>query len=536
MTAFGIDLGTTNSCIAYVDDDTGRPVVVRNTIGKETTPSVVYFEKPGSVVIGDAARNSALLAPHLVAERIKREMGRPDVTFTYHGDPRTPETISAFILRELVRSAETQLGEPVRDVVITVPAYFGVREREATRKAGRIAGLTVLDVLDEPIAAALSYQARRPSAGVRHVLVYDLGGGTFDTTVIRLEEADVHAVCTGGDLRLGGSDWDERVTRFMLEAFTEQCPGLDPTADEQFMHDLAGGAEQLKMELSSALSWTRNLRFGGATVEVKLTRGQLEELTADLLERTLEITERTVEEARRKKVTTIDEVILVGGMTKMPAVRERLRERLGLDARRHEPELAVAKGAALFARVRQASQAADGRPEELADQLGISTSEAEAMTRRSVTTVVPRGFGMRVVDQNDPVFATDPGRARMYVVHLLPANTPLPADSGPVTFATGMDNQPMVEVEVWEQKEGTSSEEVSENDLVARGKLRVPPRLPARSPISISFAMNETGKLAVHAEEPSSGNELNLELQIGGMDEAAVSAAQTAVARHDVSS
>jgi molecular chaperone DnaK len=535
MTAFGIDLGTTNSCIAYVDD-TGRPVVVKNTIGKETTPSVVYFEKPGSVVVGDSARNSALLAPHLVAERIKREMGRPDVTLTYHGEPRTPETISAFILRELAQSAATQLGEPVRDVVITVPAYFGVRERDATRKAGRIAGLTVLDVLDEPVAAALSYQARRPSGGVRHVLVYDLGGGTFDTTVIRLAGDDVQVVCTGGDLRLGGSDWDERVVRFMLDAFTEQCPRLDPTADEQFMHDLAGGAEQLKIDLSSALSWTRHLRFGGAAAEVRMTRGQLEELTADLLERTLEITEKTLEEARRKKVTTIDEVILVGGMTKMPAVRERLRERLGLDARRHEPELSVAKGAALFALVRQARKVPGGRPEEIADQLGITTSEAAAMARRSVTTVVPRGFGVRVVDQNDPVFATNPGKARMYIIHLLPANAPLPTDSGVVAFATGIDNQPMVEIEVWEQKDGTSSDEVSENALVARGRLRALPRLPAQSPINVSFAMNETGKLTVHAEEPSSGNVLDLELQIGGMDEAAVSAAQTAVARHNVSS
>ncbi|MDN3353861.1 Hsp70 family protein [Actinomadura sp. DC4] len=535
MTAFGIDLGSTNSCIAYVDD-TGHPVVARNAIGRETTPSVVYFEKPGSVVVGGAARNSALLAPHLVAERIKREMGREDVAFTYHGEARTPETISAFILRELAQSAGRQTGEPVRDVVITVPAYFGVREREATRKAGRIAGLNVLDVLDEPIAAALSYQSRRPSGGVRHVLVYDLGGGTFDTTVIRLEGDDIRAVCTGGDLRLGGADWDERVVRYMLEAFTRQCPGLDPTADEQFMHDLAIGAEVVKMELSSALAWTRHLRFGGATAEVEMTRATLEELTADLLERTLDITEKTVGEARRRKVETIDEVILVGGMTKMPVVRERLRERLGLEARRHEPELAVAKGAALFALVRQASREPGGGPEEIADRLGISASEAAVMTRRSVTTVVPRGFGVRVADQNDPLFATDPGRARTYVIHLLPANTPLPADSGAVSFATSIDNQPMAEVEVWEQKEGTSSDEVSDNACVARGRLRLPPRLPALSRLDVSFAVDETGRLTVHAEEPMSGNELDLELQIGGMDEAAVSAARTAVARHDVSS
>ncbi len=535
MTAFGIDLGTTNSCIAYVDD-TGHPVVIKNTIGGETTPSAVYFEKPGRVMVGEPARNSALLAPHLVAERVKREMGRPGVTFTYNGEPYTPETISAFVLRELVQSAERELREPVRDVVITVPAYFGVAERDATRKAGVIAGLNVLNVLDEPVAAALSYQSRRRSSRVRHVLVYDLGGGTFDTTVIRLDGDDVQVICTGGDLRLGGTDWDERVIRFMLDAFAEQCPGLDPTADEQFMHNVALDAEQLKMELSSALSWSRNLRFGGGAAEVRMTRARLEELTADLLERTLTITEATLAEARRKKVATIDEVILVGGMTKMPVVRERLRERFALEARRHEPELAVAKGAALFALVRQVSEAPEERPEEIADRLGISAADAEAMASRSVTTVVPRGFGVRVADHNDPLLATDPARVRMFVVHLLPANTPLPADSGVVTLTTAIDNQPMVEIEVWEAKEGTSSEEVSDNNRVAYGRLRALPRLPARSPLRVSFAMSETGTLSVHAEEPSSGNELDFELQIGGMDEAAVSAARTAVARHDVSS
>ncbi|MCA1673510.1 MAG: Hsp70 family protein, partial [Actinobacteria bacterium] len=187
-TAFGIDLGTTHSCIAYVEEMSGRPVVVPSAIGEDTTPSVVYFEGRDQVIVGNAAKRSAVLAPYLTAQLIKREMGRPDFVAEYHGKRYTPEKVSALILRELVRATEEHTALAVREVVITVPAYFGIAEREATRKAGEIAGLTVLDVLAEPVAAALHYQALHsedPPAGqgTRHLLVCDLGGGTFDTTV-----------------------------------------------------------------------------------------------------------------------------------------------------------------------------------------------------------------------------------------------------------------------------------------------------------------------------------------------------------------
>src|SRR6516165_7639317 len=181
MATYGIDLGTTNSCLAYVDD-TGRPVVLKSAVGEDTTPSVVYFESPDNVVVGRQAKDSAVLAPDLVVELVKRQMGE-DVHYSFYGQDHTPESISALILRELANAAQQQTGEEVRDVVITVPAYFGLLEREATRKAGQIAGLNVLDVLAEPVAAALNYQVLdQDQAGVRHIFVYDLGGGTFDTT------------------------------------------------------------------------------------------------------------------------------------------------------------------------------------------------------------------------------------------------------------------------------------------------------------------------------------------------------------------
>jgi molecular chaperone DnaK len=528
-TAFGIDLGTTNSSIAFVDE-TERPTVVENALGEATTPSVVYFDEPGSVVVGRPAKAAAVLAPHLVAQLVKRGMGHADGNRTYHGQVYEPETISAFVLQDLARSAAARTGDEVLDVVITVPAYFGVAERDATLKAGRIAELNVLSVLDEPVAAALAYQARRPAEGVRHLLVYDLGGGTFDTTVIRVDGDEFRVVCTDGDLRLGGVDWDARIREFMLETFTARHPRLDPTADERLMNDVATGAEQLKMELSATRSGSRNIRFGGEVAEVVLTRDNLEELTADLLDRTLTITERTIEAARRKGVPVIDEAILVGGMTRMAAIPERLRERFGIEARRHDPDLAVVKGAALEAsRLSAAGTRAAG--DRGAPATGISSAPSQ-----KVATVVPRGFGIKVIDEHDPIFATKPHLARQFITHLLPANTPLPADSGPVAFMTGASNQPFVEVEVWEQKGGAYSEEVADNAIVGRGRLRVPPKLPMRSLIHVTFTMAETGTLTVSAREPTSGNELNLELQIGGMDETAVDAARTAVAQHRMSS
>jgi molecular chaperone DnaK (HSP70) len=543
MTTYGIDLGTTYSCIAYVDD-TGRAVVTKNAVGEDTTPSVVYFESEHNVVVGRAAKNSAMLNPELVVELIKRQIGQGDAHREFHGESHTPESISALILRELARNAEEDTGEPVKDVVITVPAYFGVLERDATRKAGQIAGLNVLDVLAEPVAAALHYEALTEDAGVRHLLVYDLGGGTFDTTVIRLEGGDVQVVCTDGDHHLGGADWDSKIIEFLLNGFTDQHPDLDPGGDEQFVQDLAISAEQLKKELSSTQSRRHNMRFDGSVVQLELTRDGLEELTSELLDRTMEITERTIATARDKGVTRFDDVLLVGGMTRMPAVARTLKERFGLDARQHDPDLAVAKGAALFALVQRVKadmggedgEAGSGETaQEVADQLGISVEQVESMAAKRVATVVPRAFGLKIVDSRDPVFKTDPGRARELVAHLLTANTELPADTGPQTFYTVADNQDSVQLEVWEQAGSVASEELEHNTHIGDGMLTQLPSRPAGAPFEVTFFMNETGLLTVHGREGGSGREVRFEIQIGGLEEAEVRKATSAVARYEVS-
>ena len=535
---FGIDLGTTHSYIAYIGD-AGRPVIIKSALGDDDTPSVVYFETPRNVIVGRAAKNAALLAPDLVVQLVKRDMGR-EREYLFHGERHTPESISALILRELARTAEEHTGRSVRDVVITVPAYFAVAEREATRRAGQIAGLNVLDVLPEPVAAALNYQSADDGAPAeaRHILVCDLGGGTFDTTVIRLDGDDITVVCTDGSDRIGGADWDTAISDYLISQFEAQHPGIKPRDDPQFMQDVLISAEQLKKDLSQARSRRHVMRFGGAVARVEFTRDQMDELTTGLLERIVEVTRRTIATARARGVAQLDNVLLVGGMTRTPAVARILKDRLGLEARPHEPDLAVAKGAALFALMRSARRE-DGQPGDLtgvAAQTGLTVAEVEKIASKRVATVVPRGFGVKGIDGRDPLAVTDPAAARQIVIHLLRANTPLPADTGPYTFHTAIDNQRMVSIEVWEQIGPLESEDPAENRRIGEGLLKyIPARLPARTPIEVTFLMSETGLLSVHATGPGSGAELRFDLQIGDLDQAGVEKARESVARYQVS-
>jgi molecular chaperone DnaK (HSP70) len=427
----------------------------------------------------------------------------------------------------------------VHDVVITVPAYFGLLEREATRKAGQIAGLNVLDVLPEPVAAALDYQALGKDSEARSILVYDLGGGTFDTTVIRIDGDDVHVICTAGDHKLGGADWDSKIIDFLLRGFTEQYPQLDPGGDEQFMQELASSAEQLKKALSAKMSYPYNVRFDGSVVRLELTREHFEEITSELLDRTMDITEQAIATAREKGIDHFDDVLLVGGMTIMPAVTRTLRERFGLEPRLHDPHLAVARGAALYAVIKKINVImSDGggsdAVRETADQLNLTEEQVTDLGDMKVATVVPRAFGLKVVDRADPLYKIDPSRARSRITHLLAANTPLPADTGPQGFATVAENQRTVQLEVWEQAGAVASEQPEHNKLIGKGRLEDLPPGPAGMPFEVVFHMTETGLLQVHAREERSKREVRFVIQIGGLDEAEVQEATAMVARYEV--
>jgi molecular chaperone DnaK len=536
VTAYGIDLGTTYSCIAYVDDS-GRPTVVKSVLGEDTIPSVVYFESRDGVVVGRAARDEALLHPDLVASLIKRQMGRA-VELGFHGLRYTPEAISALILKELARSAELQTGEPVRDVVITHPAYFGIAEREATRQAGEIAGLRVLNLVPEPVAAALHYEAIE-GPGARTILVCDLGGGTFDTTVIRLQSGAVTVVCTDGDHYLGGVDWDDKVSDFLVERFVAAHPDRDPSGDEEFLQQLATDAEQLKKDLTSVESRRRSVRFEGAAEQVEVTRKGFEELTSELLRQAMEITRRTIETARRRGVEGFDEVLLVGGATRMPAVARELEARFGFKPRLHDPDLAVAKGAARYALIesvkeRLAEDGGAGAPlgeaaEEVATQLGVSRETVERLAAKTVTTVAPRAFGVEVHDPRDAT----PGRT--WVDHLLHANDPLPRRVAGQRYYTVKENQEAVRFPIWEQAGALESRSLEHNTKIGEGAITNLPPLPEGSPLEVTFDMDEMGALRVHAIEPSSHRDVRIELKIGGLDSGRIDEARKLVSSLRVS-
>jgi len=543
MPTYGIDLGTTYSCIAYIDDS-GRPAVVKNLLGEDTTPSVVLFESADNVVVGRDAKNAAKLSPDLVASLIKRQMG-VEVELTFHGQVHTPETISAFILRDLARAAAEQTGEPVRDVVITVPAYFGVAEREATRNAGKIAGLNVLNLVPEPVAAALHYEAM--SAGPdRTILVFDLGGGTFDTTVIRLDGKDIHVVCTDGDHHLGGADWDAKIVDYLLEHFLAENPESDADDSEDFMQELTTAAEDLKKGLSTRQSRPHPMRFGGDTARAELSRETFERRTSELLDRTVDITKRTIETAKARGIERFDDVLLVGGATRMPAVGAALREEFGFEPRLHDPDLAVAKGAALFALIESVKvrlpedDTATGQPgavheqalEEVADQLGLTAEKVRQLAEKRVTTVVPRAFGVKVLDDVDP--HADPVREEFYIEHLLPANTPLPAAPDTSQFYTAYHNQISIEIEIWEQAGAKASKDLVGNAKIGDGRITGLPPLPRNSPIDVTFRMSDTGLLRVDAQELTTGKKLHIELQIQGLTEAQVEEKRAALARYEI--
>ncbi|MEO3788375.1 Hsp70 family protein [Actinocorallia sp. B10E7] len=523
MAVYGIDLGTTYSCVARIDD-VGRPAVLRNLEGSDTTPSVVYFESSDSVVVGQSAKDAAVLDPEHVVQLVKRDMGHV-VPREFHGRTYTPEEISARILRKLVDDAKAFSGDEAHDVVITVPAYFGLAERNATHKAGEIAGLRVLDVVAEPVAAALDYGALEGNedGGDRAILVYDLGGGTFDTTVLTLRGRELTVLCTDGAKELGGSDFDDRIVMHLVERFRERFPDVaDPLSDPLTETQLRRDAEEAKKALSFRERYIVRIMHQGMVEPVELTRDLLEELTRDLVDRTVDITRRTVELAAERGVSAFDDVLLVGGATKMPAVAAALRTLFGFEPRLHNPDLAVACGAALYA----LDQAAFITSTSALPADGVLDVPETGLTHRSyeITTVASRGYGIKV---------TDPDTDREYITHLVHANDRLPA-SVTEDFYTLRDGQRQVQIQVMEQAGAVESEELQHNTVVAQGTLKIPPNKPARWPFQCAFTLGLSGLLTVIATEQETGEQIEISVQIGGLSQEAVDEARVVMSRQRI--
>ncbi len=517
---YGIDLGTTYSCLATVGPS-GEPEVVPLLDGSLTLPSVVLFLGPSDCLTGEPARAQARARPDDVCALVKRRVGDGRWRFVSAGGSWSAPAVSSLVLKALVNDTALAAPAPVQDVVITVPAYFGDEERRATRLAGEYAGLTVVDVLSEPIAAALSYGFARLDPGLAKgpaeevALVYDLGGGTFDVTVVELADRRVQVVAIDGDHELGGADWDERLALHLAHRFAEASPDAeDPLDDSAGSQSLVLAAERLRRDLTDRTRASVRIAHDGAEVDIEVSREELERLTAPLLDRTLDLTRRAVAAARERGVPRIDRVLLVGGASRMPAVAARLTRETGVRAELCDPDLAVAKGAALYgekkalerlvaADLTTRGQLADGAPvaeaaprdldaacERLAAAFGLTIERVRRTVQVQVLNVCSRGFG---------VVALNGATAEPEAVFLVHRNDRLPVAVAR-SFGTVRDDQDVVTVRVVEQGGGEESARLEDNKVIAEASITgIPAGYAAGAEIEIAFRMGFDGILEMTA-------------------------------------
>jgi molecular chaperone DnaK len=497
MAIVGIDLGTTFSAVAHLDDR-GKPTTVPNRDGDILTPSAVYLSADGHAVVGQPALDLSLEQPDQVATLIKRRMGYPDFGRPVGGKTFRPETLSAVILRKLVQDAELHLG-PIKQAVITVPAYFDDTRRKATMDAGRIAGLDVLDILDEPSAAALAYSfqtapgAELPAAAPNTVLVYDLGGGTFDVTLVKLGKKRFQVLAIEGDVRLGGKDWDDRLAGYVAEQFRQQF-GSDPRADPQSANMLQASCERAKRTLSKLDQATVTAVNGGQKMTVPVTRELFENLTRDLLLRTRLTAQHVVEESKHTW-SQVDKVLMVGGSTHMPMCGRMLRDLTGKEPDRSlAVSEVVARGAALHAGIvaaRKAKEAGRADAGALADVVEVSVNA--------------HALGVEVRQ----------GEERLNN-KLIPKNTQLPAAASRV-YHTAKPGQTRVRVRVLQGEAQQAAACIPVGQCWIDG---LPPDLPKGSPVQVRCGVTANGRIEVLALDMTSGRMARAEIhRAGGLEE-----------------
>jgi molecular chaperone DnaK len=461
----GIDLGTTNSCVAVMEG--GEPVVIANTEGARTTPSVVAFTKDGERLVGQIAKRQAITNPDRTIASIKRQMGTNNKV-TIDGKNYTPQEISAMILQKMKNDAESYLGETVTQAVITVPAYFSDSQRQATKDAGRIAGLEVLRIINEPTAASLAYGLDKEET--HKILVYDLGGGTFDVSLLEIGDGVFEVLATNGDTHLGGDDFDNRIIDFIAETFRKDS-GIDLKKDRMAFQRLKEAAEKAKIELSNVMTANVNLPFitadasGPKHLDITLTRAKFNELTADLVERTIAPLQSALKDAG---LTTaqVDKVILVGGQTRTPAVQDAVRNITGKEPFKGiNPDECVAIGAAI--------------------QAGVLGGEVKDVLLLDVT---PLSLGL---ETEGHIFT-----------RLIDRNTTIPTEKSQV-FSTAADGQTTVEIHVLQGERPMAYD----NKTLGRFQLTGIPASPRGVPqIEVTFKIDKNGIVNVSAKDMGTGN------------------------------
>ena len=472
----GIDLGTTNSCVAVMEG--GKPVVIANTEGARTTPSVVAFTKTGERLVGEPAKRQAVTNADHTISSMKRHMGS-DYRVTIDDKKYSPQEISAMILQKLKADAESYLGEKVSEAVITVPAYFNDAQRQATKDAGKIAGLDVKRIINEPTAAALAYGLDNENE--QKIMVYDLGGGTFDVSIIEIGDGVIEVLATNGDTRLGGDDFDNKITQYMLSEF-KRTEGVDLSGDKMAMQRLREAAEKAKKELSSATTTNINLPFITATAEgpkhfdMNLTRAKFDELTHDLVERTVIPVQNALKDAGLE-MNEISKVLLVGGSTRIPAVQDKVRQLTGKEPNKSlNPDECVAIGASI-------------QGGKLAGDAGAGDILLLDVTPLTLSIETMGGIA----------------------THLIERNTTIPTRKSQI-FSTAADNQSAVDINV------VQGERQFAKDNKSLGRFQLDGIAPARRgvpQIEVTFDIDANGIVNVSAKDLGTGREQHITITAG---------------------